>query len=542
MWYNTQMILHKRLLSLGLVIVLGASSVICVNAQTENNNSLKEQSVLATHLLEDVLQVSYDKTVEAVKKEIVSKGYDYDLSMTSLYDKGNPYSQTDYIGLIAAYTTVLNYMGDAKIYDCKFLTPYYEEKVLEEKVPVKVSTYEEQPDGTFKKLGSRYIKQEEEIPVYVETEKGVYVEQGKETIVPETKETLYADITLTPVTPEGVLYYFDMDYEKYANEVAARINKIKNSSITSDGLLQNVFIQTVQNVEMDDETKTYIEKLPESLTDNQLSLINTAISLIGKVPYEWGGKSTKAGYDATWWTFDATGRQKGLDCSGFVQWVFRTSGFPETLWSSLTSTSTMLDQLPVIDKSEMQIGDLGLLNNGNEVNHVGIYLGNGYYIHCSSSANTVTISKFDFKVFRHAEIEKVRTSPVETATRKSYSLSDNDFFLLSQTVSHEAKGEGLNGWVAVTEVVLNRMDSDLFPNTVSDIVYQGNQFENSSEIAAEEPTQDIQNVVKMVADGEISVLDNEEVLYFRNAREFKNEDWGTHALYTSINNHTFYVQ
>ena len=47
---------------------------------------------------------------------------------------------------------------------------------------------------------------------------------------------------------------------------------------------------------------------------------------------------------------------------------------------------------------------------------------------------------------------------------------------LIQNGYHEARGESLLGIVAVTEVVLNRVDDNRWPDTVCEVVWQKNQF------------------------------------------------------------------
>lgn len=56
------------------------------------------------------------------------------------------------------------------------------------------------------------------------------------------------------------------------------------------------------------------------------------------------------------------------------------------------------------------------------------------------------------------------------------SISESDKDLLARLVQAEAKGEPYTGKVAVATVVLNRVDSDSFPNSIHDVVYQGTQF------------------------------------------------------------------
>ncbi|WP_339995885.1 cell wall hydrolase [Priestia aryabhattai] len=56
------------------------------------------------------------------------------------------------------------------------------------------------------------------------------------------------------------------------------------------------------------------------------------------------------------------------------------------------------------------------------------------------------------------------------------SISESDKDLLARLVQAEAKGETYAGKVAVATVVLNRVDSDSFPNSIHDVIYQGTQF------------------------------------------------------------------
>lgn len=56
------------------------------------------------------------------------------------------------------------------------------------------------------------------------------------------------------------------------------------------------------------------------------------------------------------------------------------------------------------------------------------------------------------------------------------SISAADKRLLAQLVTAEAKGEPYAGQVAVATVVLNRVDSNQFPNSIREVIYQPRQF------------------------------------------------------------------
>lgn len=56
------------------------------------------------------------------------------------------------------------------------------------------------------------------------------------------------------------------------------------------------------------------------------------------------------------------------------------------------------------------------------------------------------------------------------------SYSSSDVYLLAKVIAAEARGESYTGQVAVGAVVLNRVDSSSFPDTVSGVVYQKGAF------------------------------------------------------------------
>ena len=55
-------------------------------------------------------------------------------------------------------------------------------------------------------------------------------------------------------------------------------------------------------------------------------------------------------------------------------------------------------------------------------------------------------------------------------------ISDSDLNLLARCVYGESRGEPYNGQVAVAAVVLNRVKSSKFPNTISGVIYQRGAF------------------------------------------------------------------
>lgn len=101
-----------------------------------------------------------------------------------------------------------------------------------------------------------------------------------------------------------------------------------------------------------------------------------AISLVG-TPYRWGG-NTPAG---------------GFDCSGLVDYVFRTEAR-----LSLPRTSREMSRLPDprLDRAQLAPGDLVFFQtDGNGVSHVGIYVGKDRFVHAPDTGGTVRLDQLD---------------------------------------------------------------------------------------------------------------------------------------------------
>lgn len=165
-----------------------------------------------------------------------------------------------------------------------------------------------------------------------------------------------------------------------------------------------VLISATQSLAVSDATaQDILKNLPDSLSPERKKVIKAACSLVGKVNYFWGGKSSAIGWDSEWGklkTVSAEGskttgtkRPFGLDCSGFVTWSFINSGFNASQIGH--GTKGQIAKCSRISWSQAQAGDLAFLS---DLSHVGIIAGkdasgNILVIHCSSSANNVVITK-----------------------------------------------------------------------------------------------------------------------------------------------------
>jgi cell wall-associated NlpC family hydrolase len=84
--------------------------------------------------------------------------------------------------------------------------------------------------------------------------------------------------------------------------------------------------------------------------------------------------------------------ETGFDCSGFVGYVFR-----EGIGLILPRTSREISQSgKVVKKSELQPGDLVFFNTMRRTfSHVGIYLGDNYFVHAPASGGEVRVESMN---------------------------------------------------------------------------------------------------------------------------------------------------
>jgi hypothetical protein len=68
-------------------------------------------------------------------------------------------------------------------------------------------------------------------------------------------------------------------------------------------------------------------------------------------------------------------------------------------------------------------------------------------------------------------------------------MTDDDLYLLAKLITAESQGEPYEGQVAVGAVVLNRVKSSQFPNTIREVIYQKNQFSCLPKLPKTVPTE-----------------------------------------------------
>lgn len=131
------------------------------------------------------------------------------------------------------------------------------------------------------------------------------------------------------------------------------------------------------------------------------------------------------------------------------------------------------------------------------------------------------------------------SASASTAVTTSSSTSANQY-LLARLVYAEARGESYKGKVAVAAVVLNRVRSSSFPNTISGVIYQSGAFESVSNGSIyNTPTDECLRAAREAMNGWDPTGG---CLYFYNARNVSSSSWIlTRTVKTVIGNHSFAV-
>ena len=118
-----------------------------------------------------------------------------------------------------------------------------------------------------------------------------------------------------------------------------------------------------------------LHNVRESVTHNTSGIINAAMGMIG-IRYRFGGSSAETGFD----------------CSGFVRAIYQ-----DTVGHLLPRKAAEQAQVTKkIDKKELKPGDLVFFNTMRRTfSHVGIYVGNGEFIHSPRKGKSVRVENMN---------------------------------------------------------------------------------------------------------------------------------------------------
>ncbi|MGE0495387.1 MAG: NlpC/P60 family protein [Vulcanimicrobiota bacterium] len=184
-----------------------------------------------------------------------------------------------------------------------------------------------------------------------------------------------AEPTRETVTDEELEYLAEMATKKSGHQRTARVNLGHvNKVISSDG---RVTIIPSARPKLASLPKAHRKVLASRQGRRIHALLKSCRSYMG-VPYVWGGESPG-----------------GFDCSGYVQYVFSKHGvrLPRT-------ADIQFNVGERVKRGQERPGDLVFFETyAPGASHVGVYLGNDYFIHASSAQGAISVSSLREEFF-----------------------------------------------------------------------------------------------------------------------------------------------
>ena len=375
-----------------------------------------------------VVEEGYDAALAEVEQIIEDGGYDYNLSMDALVNYAQGSAGYDVSYILAAYSASLQQRNTSKedmliklrnVAGSMFPVSSAE-KESEQVVPFTYSTYKPVtvtvvaaktqtgtingvPQYRYTTAQRTYYEPDEaittsesvdvtayspvtvSIPIYsggtitgTRSETN-YMQSGIETLSPETETVKYVECTIQPFDNSTILQAFGIDasatYDQFSITYGEAIQKMASSlKMTLYGTLGNGQMVPLTDAEL----IAFVNA--QNCSPMRKHILTTALSLVGKVPYFWGGKSAP-GWNDAWNTprlvtaagsaTTGTIRPYGLDCSGFTTWVFNTAVGVEIG----AGCNGQYPNTYGISASELLPGDLGFLADDDGWGHVLIFAG-----------------------------------------------------------------------------------------------------------------------------------------------------------------------
>ena len=192
------------------------------------------------------------------------------------------------------------------------------------------------------------------------------------------------------------------------SEAAAPVDDM-HALLLNKGILSKIGGQIVQKGEQivnagQSVTQSVVQQVGQQVgqvTERTSDLVSTAISFLG-IPYLRGGNSAETGFD----------------CSGFVRAIYK-----ETIGLVLPrSADQQANATQKIDKSELKPGDLVFFNTMKRTfSHVGIYMGEGKFIHSPRTGASVRIEdmRIPYWNVRFDGARRVQGDGMDTAKLRS---------------------------------------------------------------------------------------------------------------------------
>ena len=198
-------------------------------------------------------------------------------------------------------------------------------------------------------------------------------------------DTLVGDATAAPATPAtvapvqapGVPAAAPSVRERATSAAAATLTALLPRLAANDAIplmdRSALFASDLSRLLSDHEPPAASVPASEDQGGKVQSVLKRALTLLG-TPYRWGGTSPDSGFD----------------CSGLVGYVFRTALGIELPRVSRDMAAKADAQL-IESRENLRQGDLVFFGRKGRVNHVGIYVGEGRFLHSPSQGKDVRV-------------------------------------------------------------------------------------------------------------------------------------------------------
>ena len=178
----------------------------------------------------------------------------------------------------------------------------------------------------------------------------------------------------------------------------AKRHRLSVGSIKSANNIKGSTIRVGQTITLPGSAKYGVQEKQTTYSSKNKSTKESIIAMAKQylgAPYKFGGYSFKT----------------GIDCSGYVKKIFSkfNVGLPRTARDIYYNAGTR------VAKSQLQTGDLVFFRTyARYPSHVGIYMGNNLFIHASSGARKVAITRLDKKYYsrRYIGAKRIKLSAI----------------------------------------------------------------------------------------------------------------------------------
>lgn len=421
-----------------IVLIVELPSILVNKALGLDGSQPNEQVTIVsvfetvTDAISDIVGLGYDASMTKVETLIADGGYDYELSMNALINYAQSSAGYDVAYIMSAYSTSVDQLSatqsdlEEKLSgvsgnmfpvtsvekENEVITPvtYYTYKPVTMTVITKIvqtGTINGVPQYRYETAEKTYYVQDKEqtsdvavevdtytsvtvtLPVYSgnsvsATRTATYYQfAGKETLTPKKEIVKYLECTIHPFDSTVISNAFGLDLNAEYSQFGTTYGEVIDSRAKALKMTLYGTASSGSTVPLTD-TELIAFLARQNCSETRKHIVKTGLSLVGKVPYFWGGKSD-AGWNEEWntpklvtaagSTTSGTIRPFGLDCSGFTDWTYKTA----VGVSLYGGTWSQWDESYAISSNELLPGDLGFLmdSDGNGWNHVLIFAGYG---------------------------------------------------------------------------------------------------------------------------------------------------------------------